>query len=1098
MTHTRLLCAVIVLPLLTAVWLPAQTVNATLVGTITDSSGAVVPNAKVVIQEPATGISRSAETNTSGNYSFANVPPGAYTVTVELAGFRKAVRSGVDVIVNTTVRVDLTLQPGNVSETVEVTAAVPMLQTDRSDTGRKVEEHTMENLPVSTPGSRNFQVLLNLVPGTTRAFRPHSEFFNPQNSLSTQVNGQSRLANNLQFEGVDNNERTGLLQVLIPPIEALETIDISTSNFDAELGRATGAVTNIIMKSGTNSFHGQGYWYNRVSALSARAFYDPVRSHFVYNYFGGQFGGPIIKNRMFFFGDFLEQTDHRYAVDRYTLPTADERAGNLGVSTSIIYDPATGNPDGSGRQPFANQLIPASRIQAIPNKILGLVPLPNLPGLNQNYYSLIPFTRTTPQFDVKVDHNQTDDDRISVRYSYSNPKTTDGAAFGLAGGPHGGGFQGTGTQETHNGAINYNHIFSPTLITEFRAGVSRYRNDAQQFDYGAKSSDTLGVPGVNTSDFTSGIVGIDVQNFSSPLVGYSASLPWIRSETNIDLVNTWTKTLRNHTIKWGVDLRRVRDDLLQTQTFSPRGRYQYGNATTTIPGAATSFGNNLAGFLLDLPTSVGRDLPIVFPAYRAWQFYSFVQDNWVVTPKLTVNLGLRWEFYPPALPAHDGGFSNYNPAANSLVIAGVGGNPSNLGMKVNKKDFAPRLGVAYRFTDKTVFRAGFGISYSPFPDNTYAYNFPVKQNNAFNQACSFCPAVLADGGTATLARGFPVPTPAVIPSSGVITNADLNQTYDVIHTGFREPYVASWNVAVQRALPRHFALEVGYVANHGVAQPAVFNLNASTTIGADNAGRPLYQAFKRTADTNLRYVGYSSSYNSMQVKLDRRFSNGFSMTTAITYGKALGYQSEDGGITFYINGSRNWQRLNFDRKFNFTQSYVYELPFGKGKHWATSGASAAILGGWQVNGVLSILSGSPLNFGGNASGLRAPGNGNTLDHFGPIQTPKGNGRNAPWFDPTKCSATVTSNCFAQPQPLQFGNLGLDVISGPGSWNLDASVFRSFKITERFTFQVRGESFSVMNTPNWNNPDTGFGNATFGYITGASGNRSFQIGGKLLF
>jgi len=190
--------------------------------------------------------------------------------------------------------------------------------------------------------------------------------------------------------------------------------------------------------------------------------------------------------------------------------------------------------------------------------------------------------------------------------------------------------------------------------------------------------------------------------------------------------------------------------------------------------------------------------------------------------------------------------------------------------------------------------------------------------------------------------------------------------------------------------------------------------------------------------------------------------------------------------------------LNFDRKFNFTQSYVYELPFGKGKHWATSGAGAAILGGWQVNGVLSILSGSPLNFGGNSSGLRAPGNGNTLDHFGPIQTPKGNGRNAPWFDPTKCSATVTSNCFAQPQPLQFGNLGLDVISGPGSWNLDASIFRSFKITERFTFQVRGESFSVMNTPIWNNPDTGFGNATFGYITGASGNRSFQIGGKLLF
>jgi hypothetical protein len=339
----------------------------------------------------------------------------------------------------------------------------------------------------------------------------------------------------------------------------------------------------------------------------------------------------------------------------------------------------------------------------------------------------------------------------------------------------------------------------------------------------------------------------------------------------------------------------------------------------------------------------------------------------------------------------------------------------------------------------------------------------------------------------------------VIPSNGIIPNA-ADAVYNVINKQFREPYVESWNLTLQRALPHKFALEVAYVANHGVAQPANININASQTIGGDVASQPLVVLFNHKSGTNLRYVGFSSSYNSMQVKLDRRFSNGLLITTAYTYGKALGYQSEDGGLTFYINPRRNWQRLNFDRKHNFILGYVYELPFGKGKRWASSNRVAgAVLGGWQLNGTLSILSGSPLNFGGNAGVLRAPGNGNTLNYFGSsIPTPKGNGRDATWFDPTVCSASVTSNCFAQPANLTFGNLGLNVIDGPGSWNMDLSVFRSFKITERLSIQFRGESFSVVNTPNWNNPDTNINNKTFGFITGAGGNRTIQIGTKVIW
>src|SRR5712692_7922907 len=340
MQRPRSICILVLLALLSAGSAFSQAVNGSLLGTVTDASGATVPNAQVVATETNTGVSRSTRTSEAGIYVFGDVPQGTYSVSVELAGFKKAVKSGVDVLVNTMIRADLTLQPGAVTEVINVTAEVAILQTDRSDVSVKVEESTLANLPISTPGGRNFQALLNFVPGTTPAFRPHSEFFNPQNSLSTQVNGQSRLANNLQFEGVDNNERTGLLQVLIPPVESLQTVDISTSNFEAELGRATGAATNIILKGGTNDIHVQGYWFNRVSALAARPFYDPVRGHFVYNYFGGQLGGPIVKNKTFFCFDYLRQTDHRYSVDRYTLPIGAERAGDLSVATSTVYDPA--------------------------------------------------------------------------------------------------------------------------------------------------------------------------------------------------------------------------------------------------------------------------------------------------------------------------------------------------------------------------------------------------------------------------------------------------------------------------------------------------------------------------------------------------------------------------------------------------------------------------------------------------------------------------------------------------------------------------------------------------------------------------------------
>ncbi len=1104
----------------------SQAVNGSLLGTISDASGAVVVNAKVTLTARDTGVSRSATTNESGNYTFADVPPGAYTVAVEQTGFKRAVRNNVDVIVNSTVRVDLALQPGQITETVNVTAETPLLQTERADTGRKIEFTQISELPLG--GSHNFQTMSILVPGAALPAGQHSAFFNPQVSLATRFNGQSRLSNNLSLEGVDDNERTGLLQVLIPPQEAIQTVDISTSNFEAELGRATGGVINVFLKSGTNQIHGSAYEFNRVSALAARNWYDTARGHFTYNYFGGSVGGPIRKNRTFFFGDYLRIEDHSANNDRLTVPLADMRTGNLNVaapgkSPTTIYDPTTGNlATGADRLPFTGagiNVIPKSMINPISTKILGIVPGPNQSLANpfaQNYFVNSPFYRNTDQFDVKVDHNQTDRDRFAIRYSYSRPVTFDAAVYGIYGGPRGtggSGFEGTGIQGTHSAAINYNHIFSPTLITEVRAGVNRYRNDAQQVGYGQNTADQLGIPGINGIPWTSGPPQINLDNFGDPFIGFSASLPWIRSETNILLVNTWTKTLGNHTIKWGGEMRRIRDDLLQTQTVNPRGRYHFQVQQTSNGKDSTSFTNSLASFLLDVPSEVGRDYPVIFPAYRAWQFFAFVQDKWLVTPKLTVDIGLRWEFYPPATPAHPAGFSQFNPVNDTLVIAGVGGNASNLGLDTHWKDFGPRLGIAYRLSEKTVIRTGFGISFSPFPDNTYAYNYPVKQNNVFSQpsTCSSCGVLLPDGRPAIFQNGFPPFAPVAIPSNGIVTKPDPNQAYFFINPHFREPYVEAWNFAIQRALPFNLAFEVAYVGNHGVDQPAQWNLNAAQALNVNQAGQPLFVQYGQKGSVTNYFVGLGSMYNGLQAKLDKRFSGGFAMTTTYTFSKAEGFQSEDGALDNQINVRRNWRRLDFDRKHIFVQTYVYELPFGKGKQYMQSGPAAWILGGWQVSGTLQIYSGNPLNFRGNDSLLKSPGNRTTLNYFGPggIRVTKGNGRDATWFTPTICSfsgaSPVTSQCFSQPgaelpagSPPEFGNLGWNVISGPGQWDVSAGLFRNFNITERFKIQLRGEAFSLINTPKWDNPNTDINSSNFGFITGAGGARSIQLGAKIVF
>src|SRR6266478_4124643 len=973
-----------------------QAVNATLLGTVTDESGAVVAGAKITITEMKTGVVHTVDTNESGNYEVPDLAPGQYEVAAERQGFKKAVHSGVDVLVNTDTRINLVLQPGTAQETVIVTSELPILQTDRADIGRKIEERQAEELPL--PFNRNFQGLLNLVPGTTRAHREHSSFFNAQDSLRTEVNGQSGLANNLQFEGLNDNERTGLLSIYIPPIEAIQTVDVTTSNYDAELGRANGAVTNVILKSGTNGFHGAAYEINRISELAAKSFFQTAvpKAPGVYNYYGANIGGPLVKNKTFFFGDFLRINDHQGQFFNGTVPPAAFRGGDFSNATNgsgtliPIFDPnsylpsatdpncpagpTTPKPDGTCRAQFAFNGVPnvidPARISPIATAIL-----------------------------AKIDNNISVNNRLSGRFSFSDQSLSQAPIFGVVGGPSNGAFSGTGKQRYWDVAVNYYHVFSPTLITEIRAGVDHYRNVANNTDRGqtVKSEIGLDIPGANLGTTnTSGMPCINLPNIvpnsaSDCLAGYSASLPWIRGETNLNVANNWTKTRGNHTFKWGVDYHRLRDDLAQWQDQNPRGVLRFTNNVTSLNAATQPVTspqvNAVASFLLDMPNSVGRDVPINAKAFRGNELFTYAADRWQVLRKLTLDLGLRWEFYPPFTPSGPGRFSNYDPTTNNLVVAGIGGNPSDLGRKTHYKDFAPRVGIAYRLTETTVIRGGFAISYFPYPDNDYAFDFPVLQNNAFPSlnGSSFTQSADASNSPISMSSGFPTPLvvppgTAVIPVVGKVgTTSLLTQNYTVVNLNFREPYTESWNLAVQHSLPAKFVLEVAYVGNHGVDLPTVYNLNAATAGTADstmsNAARPLWALHKLTGNVALKFLGTSSNYNALQAKLDRRFSGGFLMTTAYTYSKALGYVNEGsntinstvGGLQNYIGSIRsNYAPLAFDRRHTIVHSVIYELPFGKGKPLLKSGVGSMFLGGWQVSTILTMMTGLPLNITGGS------------------------------------------------------------------------------------------------------------------------------------
>ena len=1130
----------------------AQAVNGTLLGTVTDATGAAVVNAKVMIVLTGQSVEHATVTNGSGDFIVPDLPSGTYAITVVAPGFKKETRENITLATNTTVRVDVNLVTGSASESITVTTAPPELQTDRADISSTLEQAQITNLPLSSGNS--FQSLLNIVPGNAPVVFNNSQFYNANNDLSTNSNGQSSYVNLYQIEGIDDDQRTGIHIVLVPPAASIQNVDITTNNFEAEFGRAVGTVVNVTLKSGTNSLHGSVFQNMENNGVNARSYFAPIlpsgaaapNGRLVYNYTGASIGGPVIKNKLFIFGDFLRVSDHEETATTTTIPFYNVTGGNINLSgyKGQVYDPTTGDTAdcvgatansacGTGRTAFAGNLIPTTTaaISTVGKTVLAdLDTLARNPATNlasaayiagatsNNFSANLPFHKDMINYDIKSDYTMSSKDHLSGRFSHQNISTFQAPLFGsFLGGPAGSGFEATGTANAYSTGANYDHVFSPTLFTEARVGVAHLRNAATQSDFGKDDAATLGIPGngpngTDMSPNSSGQVAFQLSQFAgnsqasstssltSPLIGYSQSLPWLRAESNVDFANNWTLIKGNHTLKAGADIRRVRDDLLQGNINAAAGTFYFTENQTSAPGATafngsvTGQANDVASVLFGVPFGVGQDTNSTFPCYRQTWLLFFVSDKWQVSHKLTVDLGVRYELYPPATPRKAGGFVSYNPANNQLVLAGEDGNPSNIGMQMDYANLAPRLGASYRLSEKTVLRAGFGVSFVPFVDNSYAYNYPIKTSTNYLNTPTYGPALNSTGGAVNFVTGIPATPTATFTSGGTLTETAANGTLSLgnlyIPLNFKNASVDSWNVAVEQALPYNMALQIAYVANHGTREDIAQNINNPSVYGQSGTSDPFYVAFGKTASVTQYFMGFSSNYESLQASLTKRASAGLTFTSSFTWGKAQGYVTgaQDGGLLYFSgNRRRNYNLLDFDRKLNAEEVVTYELPFGKGHKWINDNSAAnLVIGGWKLSTVIGMVSGLPFTV---TSSTVTPGTTTTANFTGPFTvTHNVSGKSAgrtPWFNTAS---------FSAPTIGVLGTSNRNQFRGPAYFSDNLSLFKSFPIYRASTLEARFDAFNMTNTPAFGLPTASSTSSSFGMITGILGSGVGNVNG----
>ncbi|MEJ7607895.1 MAG: TonB-dependent receptor [Bryobacteraceae bacterium] len=796
----------------------------------------------------------------------------------------------------------------------------------------------------------------------------------PQGTTFFRANGQGNSANNTQVDGLDNTNPTLGLTIYIPSAEVVQEVNITTSNYNAEFGRAGGAVLNVITRGGTNQLHGSLFGFNRVAALRARNAFNVApqpKPGFIRNEFGGTLGGPIVKNRTFYFGGYQGRILRQSNTSTVSLPVAAWRGGDFsGVPDLRIYDPATGNPDGTGRVQFQDNRIPANRISPIANRLVGSLPGPNVSGgLLNNLIANVPFRYNGRSYDARVDHNFGDKTRGFAKFNFSDYQVVQESVLGSLIG------DGTiSTPYTVTAILSLTHTFSPSLLAEFRGGYNRYYTNVNGLDM-TLTNEQLGIRNPNPDPISSvGFARIDINGL--PGIGTPVVYPLINADNLFNFVNTWNKLAGKHSFKWGVDVHRNRMDRFQPQgiNLGPRGLFNFNPGTTALSGGPGlgAFGataNAFAAFLLGAPDRTSRTFMPITPTNRQTQFFTFFHDTFQVTPRLTLDLGLRWELYTPIKPRYAGGASNYDPSTNSLLLAGIGDNDLANNVKTDWNNFAPRVGFSYRIGSRSVVRGGYGLSYYTgrfgFTGGTLSTQFPVIyniQNGVLND-------FIVDGSFTTLP-----PVPVIeIPSNGRISPAP-NQGFFYVPEDNPQPFVHSYNLTFQRELGGGLVWDVGYVGSLGRRIPYQLNLNVAQP-GAGAAGLPFVRQFGRNADVQQRTNGLNNNYNSLQTNVVKRFSQGLQFTAAYTWSKVLGVGDDQGGFIVNTDIRRNYGPTGYDRTHMFTGSHVLELPFGKGKPFLKSGPGAWALGGWQLNGIMRLVTGTPFTPVADATPCNAPATG---------------------------------------------------------------------------------------------------------------------------
>ncbi len=1082
--------------------LAAQNIRATILGTVHDESGAVMPGVKVTVAHVATGLVRTETTSDLGEFLFPLLPVGEYRLEAEKSGFKKFERSGIVLQVDDKQRMDVEMKVGQMNETVSVTESVPVVSTDSATVGNVVDNKKVTELPLN---GRHFLQLNLLVPGVNQGVKGSQ---NQTQGGSISVNGAREQGNNFLLDGVDNNDQAINQYVVAISVEAVQEFKVQASTYSAEFGRSGGAQVNMATKSGTNEFHGAAYEFLRNAKMDAKNFFDKAGPIPPYkrNQFGASFGGPLRKDKTFFFGNY-EGTRIRQAVTKVaTVPTAAMKRGDFSalpgaqvgtdalgrpILRNQIFNPATLRTLSGGqavRDPFSNNAIPSGMIDKVGAAVAALYPDPNLPltgPASGQFVSSPSRSDNFNQFTTRIDHRFTDRDTLFGRYSFIKEDRFDtfDPFCAISNVP------GFGCNTLNGGqhlALSYVRVFSPTKLNELRLGFNKVRGGIFQQNLGNDVSTKLGLAGTSRSSLDFGVPRIDVAGFDP--VGEGGNLPQDRRDNTFEWADSFSWSRGSHALKFGGDVRRFQLNLLFDSNargnvvFNPF----YSSAaalnpagTAVVPVANT--GSSVADLLLGLPrtSTVSRSFAGItgntVTGFRTTSVNLYAQDDWRVRPNLTLNLGLRWELNTPVTDKYNH-LSTFDPSVSGFLR--VTTKDARKLYNTNTHNFAPRVGFAYTpFGPKTVFRGGYGIFWDVKLLNIHlnpALAPPFLTPLNFFEGTDGKPTIsLADpyGGRGT----SPIPSATWL------------------ERNFPEGYMQQWSFNVQRQIAPSLGVTVGYLGSKGTHLDRAYNINApkpSTAFVQANRPWPTFGAI------TVRSPSASSIYHSLQASAEKKFSKGLSFLAGYTWSKAIddGSRWNDTVVNpFNLRGERGLSI--FDTRHRFVASYTYDLPFGHGRQFLSDlpGWANQILGGWQTNGILALQSGNPIDVLvgldlANIGGATRPDVSRNPNNF--------NHDPARWFD---------TDAFSRNFAGRFGNAGRTIVIGPDTRNFDFAMLKRFPLGgEARHLQFRAEIFNLVNHPNFDNPVTALVNASFGRVTSAGvqdprlSSRQIQLGLRLVF